>query len=65
MVQQLKSSEATEEANGVKPVSQEYIGYGDDHSMSFYFKDIAGFTVDGASIAGTEKPRNGKSKLSA
>lgn len=59
MVQHTKCPERSEEANGVKDIPQDYVGIGEDHSMSFDFRDVVDFAVDGASIAATEKPQNG------
>lgn len=44
MVQQTKNKS---EANGVKEVSEEYAGVGDDHSMSFDVKDVMDLAVEG------------------
>ena len=59
MAQQTKYPEKIEEANGVKDITQEFVGIGEDHSMSFDFKDVVDFAVEGASISSPEKPQNG------
>ena len=59
MVQQTKHAEKCEGANGVKDVPHDYIGAGEDHSMSFEFKDVIDFAVEGAVISTEEKQQNG------
>ena len=62
MVQQLKHGDKSEGANGIKNSSQDFVGVGDDYSMSFDFKDVVDFAVDGAHISATEKQPNGNNR---
>ena len=59
MVQQTKSMEKNEAVNGVKDNQQDYIGIGDDHSMSFEGKDVVDLAVEGVSLVVPEKQANG------
>ena len=59
MVQQTKHAEKIEGANGIKEIPQDYVGMGEDHSMSFDFKDVFDFAVEDAPISTQEKQQNG------
>ena len=64
MVQQNKHTDKNEGANGVRDVVQDFVGTGDDYSMSFEFKDVVDFAVEGAIISTQEKQQNGNASFS-
>lgn len=59
MTRQTKHADRNEGANGVKDVGQEYVGAGEDYSMTFEFKDVIDFAVEGAALAIQAKLQNG------
>lgn len=64
MVQQTKAADKTDTTNGVKDTSMDYIGVGEDHSMSFEGKDVLNVAVDGVIFSAQEKQQNGMEKRS-
>ena len=58
MVQKIKSGEKTE-VNGSQDILNEYVGVGEDHTMSFESKDVVSLAVEGVTFDGREKPQNG------
>ena len=64
MVQQVRSSSKSE-VNGNQEASGEYIGIGDDHSMSFDIKEVADLAVDNVTFDHRDKTQNGKFPLPA
>jgi hypothetical protein len=59
MVQRKKLSEKGE-MNGVEDVSSVFVGTDEDHIMSFDFKDVLDFAVDGVQFGTQDKQQNGK-----
>lgn len=59
MVQRLKPS-VRGEANGVRGDSEVLMGVGEDHAMSFDFKDINALTVEGVNVVTQDNLSNGK-----
>lgn len=47
------------EANGVKEVSEEYVGVGDEHAMSFDFKDVIHLAATEVGFNARDKTQNG------
>ena len=64
MVQHTKFSEKNDGVNGVKDAFQDYVGIGEDHSMSFESKDVLHLAVEGVSFTAHETRTNGKESLS-
>ena len=62
MVQQVRSGNKSE-VNGNQETLGEYIGLGDDHSMSFDIKEVADLAVDNVTLDHREKAQNGKFPL--
>lgn len=58
MVQQVRSG-SKNEVNGSPETSGEYIGIGEEHSMSFDIKDVADLAVDKVTFDHREKAQNG------
>ena len=58
MVQRLKSA-GRGEANGVREDTEVFMGVGEDHTVSFDFKDISGLTVEGVDLGAQDKLLNG------
>ena len=63
MVQQNKHVDKNEGVNGVRDVIKEFVGFGEDYSMSFDFKDVVDFAVEGATHFAQEKQQNGTALL--
>lgn len=58
MVQKIRSGEKAE-ANGNNEVHNDYIGSGEDHSMSFDTKDVVHLAVEGVTFDVRDKAHNG------
>lgn len=56
MVQQLAGKGET---NGVKDVSEDYIGVGDEHAMMFDIKDVIHLVADGVAFNVRDDSQNG------
>lgn len=56
MVQQVISRGET---NGIKEVTEDYIGVGDEHAMTFDLKEVAHFAVDAVPFNAREDSQNG------
>ena len=65
MVQQIKHAEKSDGANGIKSTSQDFIGIGEDHSLSFDIKDVVDLAVEGANFSAHEKQQNGNAAHSS
>lgn len=56
MVQQVNGKS---EVNGVKDNTDDYIGVGDEHALSFDIKDVIDLAVEGVMFNSREKSQNG------
>ena len=59
MVQRKKLSEKGD-MYGIEDGSYVFAGSGEDHTMSFDFKDVLGLAVDGVQFGTQDKQQNGK-----
>ena len=59
MVQQMKSVGKVE-SNGAHEDSFAYVGAGEDHAMSFDFKDVIDLAFEGVPLGTQEKIQNGR-----
>lgn len=59
MVQQTKSA-GKGESNGAHEDAIVYVGAGEDHAMSFDFKDVIDLAVEGVQFGAQDKAQNGK-----
>ena len=59
MVQQMKSV-GKGESNGAHEDSFAYVGAGEDHAMSFDFKDVIDLAFEGVPFGTPEKIQNGR-----
>lgn len=59
MVQQMKSV-GKGESNGAHEDSFAYVGAGEDHTMSFEFKDVIDLAFEGVPFGIPDKPQNGR-----
>ena len=59
MVQQVRSSNKGEN-NGSQDSLGEYMGIGEEHSMSFDIKEVASLAVDDVTFDHREKTQNGR-----
>ncbi len=61
MVQQVRSA-TSDQSNGVKDTSSNYLGSGADHAMTFEIKDVVDLAAENLSFSdGTAKTQNGSS----
>lgn len=60
MVQQVNNKG---DANWAKETSEEYIGIGEDHAISFDIKEVVDLAVEGVLFNSREKSQNGKCSL--
>lgn len=58
MVQKVKASDKTE-INGDHEVRDDYVGFGENHSMGFDMKDVIDVAVEGVIFDNREKLLNG------
>lgn len=58
MVQQIKSVEK-KELNGARDNKDNFVGIGQDHSVSFDFKDVSNISVEGVGLGAQDKYENG------
>ncbi|KAL8859539.1 MAG: hypothetical protein Q9178_003938 [Gyalolechia marmorata] len=58
MVQKVKASDKAE-VSGDHEINGDYIGYGDNHAMSFDMKDVVDLVVEGVTFDHTDKLSNG------
>ena len=63
MVQQTKAGDKSEGPNGVKDLSLDFVGVGDDHSMTFEGKDVIDLAVEGVTLSTQDKQMNGSLDL--
>ena len=54
MVQQLRRADRGE-VNGIREAPRDYIGYGEDHALSFKIKDVVDFAPEAVSIASQDR----------
>lgn len=47
------------ETNGVKDVSEDYIGVSDEYAMTFDFKEVIHFAVEGVGFSSQDDSQNG------
>ena len=59
MVQRKKLTEKGE-MNGIEDGAFAFAGTGEDHTMSFDFKDVLDFAIDGVQFGTQDKQQNGK-----
>ena len=59
MVQQVRSGNKSE-VNGTQETFGEYIGVGEEHSMSFDIKEVADLAVDNVTFDHRDKTQNGR-----
>ncbi len=62
MVQQVRSGNKND-VNGNHEASGEYVGIGEEHSMSFDVKEIADLAVDNVTFDHRHKSQNGRCSL--
>lgn len=62
MVQQVRASNKNE-VNGSPEISGEYIGIGEEHSMSFDIKEVADLAVQNVPFDHQDKAQNGRCPL--
>ncbi|KAL8814467.1 MAG: hypothetical protein Q9223_006310 [Gallowayella weberi] len=60
MVQRVRASEKSE-SNGDHETHGEYVGYGDNHAMSFDMKDVINLAVEGVTFDNRDNSLNGAS----
>lgn len=58
MVQQVRAGHKGD-ANGVRETSRDFIGFGEDHAMSFKMKEVVDFAVEGIPINNQDRRPNG------
>ena len=58
MVQKVKASDKAE-VSGDHEINGDYIGYGENHAMSFDMKDVIDLVVEGVTFDHTDKLLNG------
>lgn len=61
MVQQLKHGDENEGVNGVRDSTKDFVGVGDDFSMSFELRDVVDFAVEDVPTLNQDKQLNGES----
>ncbi|MCJ1271313.1 hypothetical protein MMC22_011213 [Lobaria immixta] len=61
LLKMVQQSTSRGETNGVKDVSEDYIGVGDEHAMTFDFKEVIHLAVEGVGFGSQDDSQNGSS----